>query len=545
MSNPSPGKSEAQVSVRDVASVLFRHKLLLCATFLAVAVGTALFTFLLPNEYESRMKILVKNTRSDVPITPERTTGATSTYVENDVSENQINSEIELLTSEDLLKQVVTECGLYRGTGPSISAKLGLKDATRSPAAQVEEVTRRLAKDLVITPVKKANIIEIKYTSGSAEQAAGVLRKLQDLYLDKHLKLHRTPGTYEFFKGQAERHEGELQSAEKELSGFQQSMNVVSLTQQKDQTVQKLTEAKSKLLETETFLREVNDRLAKGQQQLQTLATQVVTQRRALPNQYSAERLNTLIVELQNRRTQLLTKFRSDDRLVREVDQQIKDTRAALEKASQETATEQSTGPNPLRQTLESELARGRVDQAGALGRREMLAGQVQQYEAQLSRLEGITAQYEDLNRKVKQSEDNYQLYKKKEEEARITDELDQNKITNVSVAETPSQPQLPVKPNRPLNLILGAFLGVLLSVGSVVVAEFMRDTVLTPRDLELLTGQRVLASLPRMSRRRRATLVQPDNARESRIAQPQLAQPKLSPPKVAHDPILEWASGE
>jgi uncharacterized protein involved in exopolysaccharide biosynthesis len=544
MSNHSPGKSEAQVSVRDIASVLFRHKLLLCVTFLAVAVGTAVFTFLMPNEYESRMKILVKNTRSDVPITPERTTGATSTYVENDVSENQINSEIELLTSEDLLKQIVTECGLYHG-GASISARLGLKEATRSTGAQVEEATRKLAKDLVITPVKKANLIEIKYTSGSAEQAATVLRKLQDLYLEKHLKLHRTPGTYEFFKGQAERHEGELQSAEKGLSGFQQSMNVVSLTQQKDQTVQKLTEAKSKLLETETFLREVNDRIAKGQQQLQTLAPRVVTQSRALPNQYSAERLNTLIVELQNRRTQLLTKFRPDDRLVREVEQQIKDTRIALEKASQETATEQSTGPNPLRQTLESELARGRVDQAGALGRREMLAGQVQQYEVQLSRLEGITAQYEDLNRKVKQSEDNYQLYKKKEEEARITDELDQNKITNVSIAEAPSQPQLPVKPNRPLNLILGVFLGVLLSIGSVVVAEFMRDTVLTPRDLELLTGHRVLASLPKMGRRQQAISVERNTVSEARVVHVQAAQPRLAQPKVAQDPILDWASGE
>ena len=544
MSIPSPGKSEAQVSVRDVANVLFRHKLLICVTFLAVAVGTAVFTFLMPNEYESRMKILVKNTRSDVPITPERTTGATSSYFENDVSENQINSEIELLTSEDLLKQVVTECGLYR-SGPSISTRLGLKEATRSSAAQVEEATRKLAKDLAITPVKKANLIEIKYTSGSPELAANVLKKLQDLYLDKHLKLHRTPGTYEFFKGQAERHEDQLQSAEKELSGFQQSMNVVSLTQQKDQTVQKLTEAKSKLLETETFLREVNDRIAKGQQQMQTLAPRVVTQSRALPNQYSAERLNTLIVELQNRRTQLLTKFRSDDRLVREVDQQIKDTRKALEKASQETATEQSTGPNPLRQTLESELARSRVDQAGALGRREMLAGQVQQYEVQLSRLEGITAQYDDLNRKVKQSEDNYQLYKKKEEEKVITDELDQNKITNVSIAEAPSQPQLPVKPNRPLNLILGVFLGVLLSIGSVVVAEFMRDTVLTPRDLELLTGGRVLASLPKMGERRRAVLVVPNTFPESRVARTPPVQPRLSQPKVANDPILEWASGE
>jgi capsular polysaccharide biosynthesis protein len=185
------------------------------------------------------------------------------------------------------------------------------------------------------------------------------------------------------------------------------------------------------------------------------------------------------------------------------------------------------------------------VDQAGAEGRHEMLAGQVQQYEAQLSRLEGITAQYDDLNRKVKESADNYQLYKKKEEEARITDELDQNKITNVSVAEAPIQPQLPVKPNRPMNLILGVFLGALLSIGSVVVAEFMRDTVLTPRELEVLTGKPVLASLPNMGRRSKVIVVEPEAMPEPEFAQPKLSAPRLSQPKVAHDPLLEWASGE
>jgi uncharacterized protein involved in exopolysaccharide biosynthesis len=550
MNNHSSDKSEASVSVRDVAGVLSRHKLLICVTFLAVVLGTAVLTFLMPNEYESRMKILVKNNRSDVPITPERTNGSTGNFFENDVSENQINSEIELLTSEDLLKQVATESGLYRG-GSSFSAKLGLKSAPPSEAAQIEEASRRLAKDLVITPVKKANIIEVKYTSTSPATAAAVLRKVQDLYLEKHVKLHRPPGTYEFFKTQADQSEGQLQDAEKLLSGFQQSMNVVSLTQQKDQTVQKLTEAKSKMLETQTFLREVTDRIAKVQQQLQTLAPRVVTQSRALPNQYSAERLNTLIVELQNRRTQLLTKFRPDDRLVQEVDAQIKNTRTALDRASRETATEQSTDLNPLRQTLEAELSRGRVDQAGAQGRYEMLVGQVQQYETQLSRLEGITAQYEDLNRKVKEGADNYQLYKKKAEEARITDELDQNKITNVSVAEAPIQPQLPVKPNRPLNLILGVFLGALLGIGSVVLAEFLRDTVLTPRELEVLTGKQVLASVPHTRQARRRMLVEPtretkpDREPEAEVSEQTSSQPRLSQPKLVHDPILEWASGE
>ncbi len=532
MKNDSPSTSDqAKLSVRDVASVIFSHKLLIVATFLAVALGSGVMAFLTPNEYESRMKVLVKNTRSDVPITPERTTGSGGTSSVSEVSENQINSEIELLTSEDLLKQVVTECGLFK-TDNSILVRLGLKEATHSQAAQVEEAARRLAKDLLITPVKKANIIDVKYSSSSPEMAVAVLRKLQDLYLEKHLKLHRPPGTYDFFKTKADEYEGELQAAEKERSNFQQTANVISLTQQKEQTVLKLAEAKSRLMETKAYLREVGDRIAKVEQQLQSLQPRIVTQSRTLPNQYSAERMNTLIVELQNRRTQLLTKFRPDDRLVKEVDQQIKTTRAALERATSETATEQSTGLNPLRQTLETELARGRVDLAGAEGRHEMLLGQVGQYEALLSRLEGSTAAYEDLNRKVKQTEDSYQLYKQKEEQARITDELDENKITNVSVAEAPAQPQLPARPNRLLNLVLGMVLGLLLSGGSVFVVELMRDTVTTPRELEALTGKRVLVSVPKDGRRPRAA-VTAEEARE--VSQPTLSQPKVS------EPQFEW----
>lgn len=501
-------KSEqATPSVRDAASVWFRHKLLITITFLTIAIGTAVGTFLMPNQYESHIKILVKNMRTDVPITPERTVGANGATSDNEVSETLINSEIELLTSKDLLNQVATECALDKQP-PSLWQRFGLKENPRTEAGRIEQASERLSKDLVINPVKKANIIEITYTSSSPETAVAVLRKLQDLYFEKHLKLHRPPGTYEFFKTQADAYEQQLREAETQLSAFQRSMNVVSLAQQKDLTVQKMTESKSKLLETDAFLKEVSERIDLLRQQLRTLQPRVVTQSRALPNQYSTERLNTMLVELQNRRTQLLTKYRASDRLVKEVDQQIETTKAALEKATNETATEQATDLNPLRQTMETELARAKVDQAGAQARHTSLASQVQQYDSQLSRLEGITAEYDDRTRRVKEAENNYQLYAKKQEEARIADQLDQNKITNVSVAEAPAQPQLPARPNRPLTLLLGVFIGALVSIAIVITAEFLRENVYTPRELEALTGMPVLATIPKGLWSRRSLLV-------------------------------------
>src|SRR5216684_2861325 len=348
-------------------------------------------------------------------------------------------------------------------------------------AARVETAATRLSKDLVIAPVKKANIISVSYSTNSPELAAAVLKKLGDLYFEKHLKLHHPTGASDFFKDKADEYESQLKQAENRLAEFQQSNNLVVLSQQKDLTLQKTAEAKSKLLESEAALNEATNRIKRVEQQLATTARRVTTQKR---------------------RTQLLTKFRPEDRLVREVDEQIRTTREALTKADQKTAVEEATDLNPLRQTLETELSRAKLEQTGAQARRDTLTGQLQQYEGSLKKLEGDTAKHDDLQREVKEGADNYQLYAKKREEARIADELDRQKITNVSVAEAPVAAQLPSGPNRPMNIVLGVFLAGLLTLGGVFSAELLNDTVHTPRQLEALTGAPVLATVPANSRK-------------------------------------------
>ncbi|HJZ80513.1 MAG TPA: Wzz/FepE/Etk N-terminal domain-containing protein [Pyrinomonadaceae bacterium] len=489
------GLGNSSISVRDGASALFRRRALVLFTFLAVITGTIIISLILPNRYSSRMKILVKNQRVDLAITPEATTGGAAPTVDNEVSENQINSEIELLTSNDLLTQVVNETGLAKDNG-------GLFGGPTTEAARVERAVTALAKDLTITPVRKANIISISYSSGSPQMAAAVLKTVGELYLEKHLKLHHPAGASDFFKDKAEEYETQLKQAEQRLTDFQQSNNLVVLGQQKDLTLVKTADAKARMLEAETALSEATNRITRVEEQLAATPRRIVTQSKQLPNQYSAERLNTMLVELQNKRTQLLTKFRPEDRLVREADEQIRLTREALAKAEQKTNFEEATDLNPLRQNLETELARARLDQVAARARRDALAGQLRQYESDLKTLEGNTAKHDDLQREKKEAEENYQLYAKKREEARIADELDRQKITNVSIAEAATVPQIPSSPNRSMNLIIGIVLAGFLSLGSVFTAELFSDAVHTPRQLEALTGAPVLATVPANSRR-------------------------------------------
>src|SRR5258706_15555592 len=92
------------ISLRDGASALFRRRGMVLFIFVAVVGGTAALTWILPNKYETRMKILVKNQRVDVAITPEAT--STAIAADGQVSESQIKSEIEVPTSRDVLPQV-------------------------------------------------------------------------------------------------------------------------------------------------------------------------------------------------------------------------------------------------------------------------------------------------------------------------------------------------------------------------------------------------------------------------------------------------------
>jgi uncharacterized protein involved in exopolysaccharide biosynthesis len=413
------------------------------------------------------MKIFVKNFRADMVVSGASTA---QTSPPSEVSEARINTEIELLGSNDLLRQV------------AIASKLARLESAKGSAPgdqqqfQLEMAVARLHRDLKISPVRKADIIELNYVANDPHQVITVLTQLASSYLEAHVRIHGSPGTYEFFSKQAEHYVEELRNAEAAFTDFRLKKDIVLFGQQKEEILRRAAEASSTLLATEASIREYTLTIADARAQAAGAAPRVVTQSRAVSNQTSVERLSTMMVELQNRRTQLLAKYRPDDRLVEEVSQELRDTEAALEKSKTLTGSDQATDINPVRQSLELEVARQQAQLAGLQARREELTRQAENYRARLARLDSATATYEDLMRNRKEAEENYLLYARKTEEARIADALDQQKIANVSIAEHPVEPRLPSRPDIPLNLALGTVMAGLLSLGAAFAAEYLNQ---------------------------------------------------------------------
>ena len=100
-----------------------------------------------------------------------------------------------------------------------------------------------------------------------------------------------------------------------------------------------------------------------------------------------------------------------------------------------------------------------------------------------------------DLLRTAKINEENYMLYRKTEEEARISDALDQHRILNVSIAQVPSTPVLP-RHSPTLIALGGMVVAVLMSVGIALASEWADKSFRTPDEVQWYLEIPVFASL-------------------------------------------------
>ena len=179
-------------TLRDIAAVFFRHKRLLAVSFAVIATAGILYSALFPS-YKSEMKILLTRGRLDPAVSPMPT--PSPAFEHDEITEEELNSEVELLHDQELLRQVVLDTGLGQKTWISAIT-------FQNPEQRTENAVRRLADKLVVQPVRKSRLISVSYSSSNAQLSAAVLRSLGRGYLAKHAANVRPSGQQLFFEQQ-------------------------------------------------------------------------------------------------------------------------------------------------------------------------------------------------------------------------------------------------------------------------------------------------------------------------------------------------------
>jgi len=489
------------VTPRDFVAVVFRRRRLAAIAFLGIFVGAVLAALILPDQYEARMAILVNRDRVNLAVTPQAAAVPDGALA---ISEEEVNSEVELLQSRDMLEKVVRDCNLYRPKSyyvwtkliPSLSADAASQTPEPEPQ-QVARAVRKLGKKLNVQLVKRSNMIHLSYESPDPQLSARVLNTLAKLYLEKHALVHRPPGASDFFEQETSRYRKGLEDAESRLVTFTSQQGVVDGQVEKDLALHKLNEFDASLRQTQASIAETEKRIRALEAEAKDIPSRMTTQVKTGDNGLLLENLTATLLQLELKRTELLGKFEPSYRPVQEVEKQIAETRAALTEAERSPLKEQTTDRDPTHEWLRGELAKANADLAGLQARAAATAVAVRAYQQNARWLDEKEIAQQDLMRNVKATEENYLLYLRKWEEARIADALDRRRIVNVAISEAATVPALPAYPKSSI-VMLGSLLALMVSIGLAFGADYLDPTFRTPDQVEASLDIPVLASLPK-----------------------------------------------
>jgi len=483
-------KAALPFSVKDLLAAAFRYKRTAALCFFGILTGAIAVAILQPAKYSASTEFLVGEGRVD----PVVSTEASVPPVVKPVSEEDLNSEIELLHSPDVLRQVVIACGLDRDK-TLWDRVLG----SPVPERRLARAADRLNKDLRIEVVKKSDLIDVGYTARDPQEAVRVLKSLTEAYMQKHVAVHSPPGQVEFFAQETERYKKDLSDAEAQMKQFSQQEGGVAPQISRDLTLQKLSEFRSSLQQTRAEIASTEERIRTMERQAGITPERLTTSSRRLDDAQVLQTLKSTLINLELKRTELLTKYQPTYPLVQEVDKQISETQAAIATEDAKPIKEETTDRNPTYAWINEELAKARAERSGLQARATATEAAVAKYEAMTRDLAQKDLLEQDLQRTVKADEENYLLYLRKREQARMSEALDRTRILNVAVAESPVAPSLPSNSPWP-TLIGGVFFAVLVSIAAVGAQEYLDPSFRTPAEVSATLNIPVLAAVPRRS---------------------------------------------
>lgn len=485
-------KSPADPTARDLLMPLFRRQRLWGAIFLTVLIVAGVASLFLSSQYKCRMEILVNRERLDPMVTAQATNQTPISPPA--VTEEEINSEVELLQSPDLLKETVLANGLQEEEKKKLTSLLMPR---QQEEWYVAKAVKTLSKKLDIEVVRKTNVIEVSYKSGDPQIAYGVLTKLASLYMQKHLAVHRPQGSYDFFAKEAEKYRLALEGAEMRLAAFGTQEGLAAPDVQRTYMAQELVNSKDALHQAEQAIAADTQRVRDEKTQMRTIAPRSSTMEVSSTPDLLLEQLGTNLLAAKVKRTQLAMKYDPDYPLVREADEELAETQAAFSEAQKTQYLNRTTDRDPTYESLRLDIAKTQAD----LASQQATAGAVQQsirsINAQMVKLDQSALKQADLLREAKANEDNYLLYLSKREQEHTSDALDQKRIGNVAIAVPPLLPVLPVY-SFLLLIFVAFFIALVLSVTVAYAVDYLNSSIRTPSEVDEVLGIPTLASFPK-----------------------------------------------
>jgi uncharacterized protein involved in exopolysaccharide biosynthesis len=465
-------------SLRDLLTPLFRRWHFAVGCFLFVLVAGIVFVLLLGPQYTSKMSILVSRERQDPLVSAQDSKQLIANP--NPISDEEVNSEVELLQSPDVLRNVVVETGLADEKPGFVSSLRNLLLGKRTPEERIDKAVQRLAKKLKIEVVIKTNVIDVSYTSAQAKLSHSVVASLERNFQIKESDVHRPSGTSTFFETQTAGYQKALAQSESDLKHFSNTSAFASPDLEQGSIATQVTATIGALEDASQAIASDVARIDSDKAILNRTPPRSAT---AISNADADKMIGDIEVVLiaaQQKATDLHAKYAATYPAVQEADKEVADAKAAFDAAQKSKFNTETTDRDPTYELVREDLVKTETDLDAQEARRTATQRSLVDLQAKLAELDRENMTHNDLVRAMKANEENYLLYLSKREQERMSDALNTVGVANVSIAGRPTEPVLP---DMGLPLLILAVIGgaLVLSLIATYAASYMDPRIYTP----------------------------------------------------------------
>jgi uncharacterized protein involved in exopolysaccharide biosynthesis len=483
---------EYGLSLRDTVNILYRRIFIL--KFLVPTIPLMVFIIckLVTPAYESTAKVIVTAKKENATLLQSPIEVGSSAYVNLNVDETDLNSEMELLTSLDLWMKVVKTLGPSYFDGPPkgpVARWLGeLREAAagfvwgadagdkadQDHEAKVRKIARNLLESFKVKPAPKSKVMEVAFRYSDPDKARIILSKLLELYFPYHWEVYSIPEAQKFFYGQGEKFRQQYEEADAKLTEFKNRWGIAYAEKQKSELIGLIKQIQDSLVELDSNVSQYSAMLESLDKGAMTTGQLTPTMQRGAENTM----INIIAVQLlRARQKQLLMaeSFSPESRDYQAAEAMVEELRKKFRDA---VASELDT------------LKAKRVSLDESLKEKKAL-------------LQLIEDKYEESRRlalDVSIAKERYVQYMAKEEEARMDTLKGGSNLVTVNILSHPFTPTGKVFPKTGL-FVAGSFVfAIFLALGLILLMNFFDHTFAGPAELESHTGLPVLAEIGMIS---------------------------------------------
>lgn len=472
-------------STRDFFRVWFYWKNLAGLIFILILLIVAVSMLLATPIYESKAKILI------LPRTTEGVIITADTKVDQIevVTQQDINTEIELLTSDNVIRNTVKSLmdkGQSFGAGAnkkfnilryikSAMNKALVSVGIREPLSETEANIQRLQSALAVEPVAMSDVIIVKLKDKDPQTASTVLNELLATYTRHHNQVFSKDEGVKFYSDQATEYHKKLDEAETRLKDFQSQWHIVNLEVQYQNRISQLSDLNTELKHIEVSIDETESKIKMLKAGINN-DVEITKEMRTIP---AIVELEKALVPLYVERSRISQNFTSSSREYQDVDMQINIILAQV------------------RSEIEKAIRTDELELQVLKAKKNSLSQKIAATQKDADNLIGKERELNNLQRQVQLLQENYMLYASKTEDARIYSDRNKRNLANVSIAENASIPIKPSFPRKTLIFAISFVLGIFAALGTPFILEFLDHRIKTADEVQSFLSLPVICALP------------------------------------------------